>query len=292
MGQRIRKAVFPVAGLGTRFLPVTKASPKEMLPIVDKPLIQYAVEEAIEAGIRELIFVTSAGKRAIEDHFDNNFELEYRLREQGKEELLRMVQNIVPPGVGCVYVRQSEPLGLGHAILCAKDVVGQEPFAVLLADDLIQGQGQSCLKQLCNYYQEQPHNLIAVQLIKPEETHQYGVVDVPEAFSGQGAIGAIIEKPACAQAPSLWGVIGRYILNPSIMACLEQTARGVGGELQLTDGIARVLKTESVHAVACQGTRYDCGSKLGYLMATVALGLQHSEWGEAFKQFLKHHVTD
>ena len=291
MKSPIRKAVFPVAGLGTRFLPATKASPKEMLPIVDKPLIQYAVEEAVSAGITELIFVTSSGKRSIEDHFDSHFELEYTLKKQKKTSLLQLVQNIVPKGVHCVYVRQPEPLGLGHAVLCAKEVVGNEPFAVLLADDLIDGHGQGCLSQMLGYYQQNPHTCVAVQPIAAHETDKYGIVDVPSYFSKAGAISAIVEKPPEHLAPSLLGVVGRYILNASIMSYLEETAAGAGGEIQLTDAIARSLSKESVHAFQFHGTRYDCGSKLGYLMATVEFGLKHPDLGQGFSRYLQHRLN-
>lgn len=285
MSLKIKKAIFPVAGLGTRFLPATKASPKEMLPIVDKPLIQYAVEEAVSAGITELIFVTSSGKRAIEDHFDTNFELEYTLKQQNKSALLDVVKNIVPKGVHCVYVRQPEALGLGHAVLCAKAIVGNEPFAVLLADDLIDGQGAPCLKQMCHYYAENPYSMVAVQKIRPEECSQYGVVGVDSHFALRGPIASIVEKPKPEVAPSHFGVVGRYILQPSIMNYLENTTRGANGEIQLTDALAAFLVHNPVHAFGFQGTRYDCGSKLGYLMATVEYGLKHPELGEAFTQY-------
>jgi UTP--glucose-1-phosphate uridylyltransferase len=282
----IRKAVFPVAGLGTRFLPATKASPKEMLPIVDKPLIQYAVEEAIAAGITELIFITSGSKRAIEDHFDTNFELENHLKNKSQMRLLDLVTNIVPKGVHCIYVRQPEALGLGHAVLCAKPVIGDEPFAVLLADDLIDGEHTHCLSQMCAYYQTHKTAVVAVQRILPEQSRQYGVVDVPTTFSGKGPIAAIVEKPAPDVAPSAFGVVGRYILTPPIMDILEFTPRGAGNEIQLTDAIAILLTQHPVHAFGFEGIRYDCGSKLGYLMATVEYGLKHPELGEKFAQYL------
>lgn len=286
MPQRIKKAVFPVAGLGTRFLPATKASPKEMLPIVDKPLIQYAVEEAVAAGITELIFVTSSGKRTIEDHFDTHFELEHTLRQQNKTALLAIVKNIVPKGVRCIYVRQPEALGLGHAVLCAKEIVGKEPFAVLLADDLIDGQGIPCLKQLCDYYQKNPVSLVAVQKIAPIDFAHYGVVGVSKDFHGQGPMTTIVEKPKPESAPSDLGVVGRYILQYPIMEYLEHTPKGALGEVQLTDAIASFLVDHPVHAFTMKGIRYDCGSKLGYLMATVQYGLKHPELGEAFSQYL------
>ena len=286
MSLRIKKAVFPVAGLGTRFLPATKASPKEMLPIVDKPLIQYAVEEAVAAGITELIFVTSSGKRAIEDHFDTNFELEYALRKQNKTALLNLVESIVPKGIRCIYVRQSEALGLGHAVLCAKEIVGNEPFAVLLADDLIDGKGTPCLKQLCDYYAEHPVSMVAVQKIHPSECAHYGVAGVSHDFYLRGPMTSIVEKPKPEVAPSNLGVVGRYILQPPIMSYLENTVRGAQGEIQLTDAISAFLQDYPVHAFTMQGIRYDCGSKLGYLMATVEYGLKHPELGEAFARYM------
>lgn len=284
----IRKAVFPVAGLGTRFLPATKASPKEMMPIVDKPLIQYAVEEAIAAGINELIFVTSSGKRAIEDHFDSQFELEYRLRQQGKTVLLKAIQDIVPAGVHCVYVRQPEALGLGHAVLCAKRVIGNEPFAVLLADDLIDNAPRaSCLQQMVTSFQQgSVKGMVAVQPITPEQTTQYGVVAVSEPVAPLAPLLGIIEKPQPSQAPSRYGVVGRYILPPEIWEVLENLQPGRGSELQLTDAIAVLLEKYPMGAFAFEGTRYDCGSKLGYLMATVEYGLQHEETKHQFAEYL------
>lgn len=284
----LKKAVFPVAGLGTRFLPATKASPKEMLPIVDKPLIQYAVEEAVSAGITELIFVTSGEKRAIEDHFDSHFELEYHLQRQNKTELLHMIQNIVPKGVHCIYVRQPEPLGLGHAVWCAKSVIGNEPFAVLLADDLIDGRGSSCLQQMLEDYRQHRNSLVAIQSILPQETQQYGVVALAASGKRSAPIQGIVEKPSQEDAPSLFGVVGRYILNPSVLEALEGTARGRGGEIQLTDAIAQTLNQEQVHAFQFEGTRYDCGSKLGYLMATVEFALKHQELGKSFSGYLQY----
>nr|WP_235603047.1 UTP--glucose-1-phosphate uridylyltransferase GalU [Piscirickettsia litoralis] len=255
----IRKAVFPVAGLGTRFLPATKATPKEMLPVVDKPLIQYAVEEAIAAGITEIIFVTSSNKRAIEDHFDKSFELESRLETAGKEKLLDAVRNILPKGVSVSYIRQSEPLGLGHAVLCAKPLVGEEPFAVLLADDLIDGGVQPCLAQMVEAYQ-QSTNVLAVQPVPMDEVHQYGVV----ATDAQQRIQAIVEKPAKEKAPSNLAVVGRYILDDQIFSHLEKTQKGAGGEIQLTDAIATLLAEQSILAYEFTGKRYDCGSKAGF----------------------------
>lgn len=284
---KITKAVFPVAGLGTRFLPATKANPKEMMPIVDKPLIQYAVEEAIAAGITELIFVTSSSKRAIEDHFDSNFELESNLLERGKFELLEMVRGILPEGVSCAYIRQKSPQGLGHAVLCAKQVVANEPFAVLLADDLIDGGNNPCLSQMMNVYQQTNASVIAVQHITPAESKRYGVVDVNASQMPISAIRGIVEKPNPQQAPSSFGVVGRYILTPGIFSLLENTACGSGGEIQLTDAIAQLLQFEPVYALQFQGKRYDCGSKLGYLEATIAYALKHPELAEDFKRNLQ-----
>jgi len=289
---RVTKAIFPVAGLGTRFLPATKANPKEMMPIVDKPLIQYAVEEAVAAGVTELIFVTSSSKRAIEDHFDSNFELEANLIERGKFELLEIVRDILPEGVSCAYIRQKSPKGLGHAVLCAKQLVLNEPFAVLLADDLIDGGNQSCLQQMMEVFNESQASVIAVESIPRSETRKYGVVDVPALSSRVAAILGIIEKPEPEQAPSNLGVVGRYILTPQIFTLLENTAQGSGGEIQLTDAIAKLLTVEDVYAMQFTGKRYDCGSKLGYLQATIAYALKHPEVTEDFKRYLQDVVTE
>ena len=283
LSQKIRAAVFPVAGRGTRFLPATKASPKEMLPIVDKPLIQYAVEEAIDAGATKLIFVTGASKRAIEDHFDSDPELEAALRESGKDELLQSIQGIVPKGVTCIYIRQGEPLGLGHAVLCARPAVGDEPFFVHLADDLIAGDSP-CLTQMAGEYARHGGGVIAVEPVPPEETSSYGIVAVDEADDNR--IVRIVEKPAPADAPSNLAVVGRYLLPARIFDKLETTGRGAGGEIQLTDGIADLLDESPVYAYAFSGERYDCGSKLGYLKATVAHGLEHPDTGAAFRKYL------
>jgi UTP--glucose-1-phosphate uridylyltransferase len=283
----IRKAVFPVAGIGTRFLPATKANPKEMMSVVDKPLIQYAVEEAIEAGIKELIFVTNSAKRAIEDHFDSDFELETRLKEQGKTELLALVKGILPPGISCVYIRQPEPLGLGHAILCAKPVIGNEPFAVLLADDLIESENVSCLKQLVTKFDKVHTAIVAVEKILVEDTVKYGIIDTEKSFSGFDKINSIIEKPEPQMAPSLFGVVGRYILVPEIFDELEKTLPRKHGEIQLTDALFSLLQSQSVYALAFNGKRYDCGSKLGYLQAIVSFGLKHPDVGLEFKAHLK-----
>lgn len=284
---KVTKAVFPVAGLGTRFLPATKANPKEMLPIVDKPLIQYAVEEAIAAGINQLIFVTSSSKRAIEDHFDSNFELESNLEARGNYRLLSLVREILPQGVSCVYVRQPNPMGLGHAVLCAKPVIGDEPFAVVLADDLIDGGTHTSLEQMLPiFHQHNNASVLAVQRIPRTDTNKYGIVAVENFLKGQGKIHNIVEKPAPEKALSNLAAVGRYILSPRIFDFLETLQRGAAGELQLTDAISDLLKVEDVYAYELQGKRYDCGSKLGYLQATIAYALKHPEVGEDFKNFL------
>jgi len=283
----IKKAVFPVAGMGTRFLPATKANPKEMLPIVDKPLIQYAVEEAVAAGITEMIFVTSYSKRAIEDHFDSNFELETKLLQRAKDDVLQIVKNILPSGVKCSYVRQHEALGLGHAVLCARHIVGDEPFAVVLADDLIDGNSSSCLEQMVESYKKNPTSLIAVQQVALAEVYKYGVVDVQGKIDKLARIYNIVEKPQPEQAPSNYAAIGRYILTPEIFDCLEKINPGSGGEIQLTDAIAMLLNYEAVHAFQFKGTRYDCGSKLGYMQANIVYGLKHPEIKDDFRQFLR-----
>lgn len=286
MHAAIKKAVFPVAGLGTRFLPATKANPKEMLPIVDKPLIQYAAEEAISAGVTELIFVTSYAKRSIEDHFDSNFELEYNLEQKGRYELLALVKDILPKGVNCVYVRQKTPLGLGHAVLCAKDIVGNEPFAVLLADDLIDGGAQTCLERMVEKYQKTNSSIIALQNIAREETRKYGIVQTQVDEHGM-RIQSIIEKPEPKDAPSTLAAVGRYILTPRIFYLLETIGRGANNEIQLTDAISRLLLEEKVYGHTLVGKRYDCGSKLGYLKACVEFGLKHHEIGERFRTYLR-----
>jgi UTP--glucose-1-phosphate uridylyltransferase len=282
----IRKAVFPVAGLGTRFLPATKASPKEMLPVVDKPLIQYAAEEAVAAGIEQLIFVTSSSKRAIEDHFDKNQELEDELGRRGKYDLLAMAKHVVPDGIACIYIRQPEALGLGHAVLCAKPVVGDEPFAVILADDLIDGEERTCLEQMVNIYEEQHCSVIAVEEIARAETNKYGIIKPEPLYEGVSKIDSIIEKPAPDKAPSTLGVVGRYLLTPAIFEHLEKVERGAGGEIQLTDAIARLLTEEKILACQFRGMRYDCGSKLGYLIATIDYALQHPNLRDAFRSHL------
>ncbi len=280
----VKKAVFPVAGLGTRFLPATKASPKEMLPIVDKPLIQYAVEEAIAAGITELIFVTSSHKQAIEDHFDKNFELEYNLKKKNKQKLLDMVQNILPDHVSCAYVRQKEALGLGHAVLCAEPLVKNEPFAVILADDLIVNMnGASALEQMTQAYQQHHHGLIAVQQVAPSETGSYGIVSADSAQN----INAVVEKPKPENAPSTQAIVGRYILNASIFNYLKNTPKGAGGEIQLTDAIAEQLCAEPVKAFAFDGVRYDCGNKLEFAIANFELTRQDEALGQDYMDYIR-----
>jgi UTP--glucose-1-phosphate uridylyltransferase len=281
----VRKAVFPVAGLGTRFLPATKASPKEMLCVVDKPLIQYAVEEAIEAGITEMIFVTGRSKRSIEDHFDKSFELEHELEAKQKTELLKLVRNIKPAHVNCVYVRQPEALGLGHAVNCAASLVGNEPFAVVLADDLLDHQ-PGVLKQLVGLYEHYRSSVVAVETIAPAQSRSYGVVAGTPAGERLTKMSQIVEKPAPEKAPSNLGVVGRYVFTPSIFKHIDQLQPGAGGEYQLTDAIQSLLKQEAVYAYAYEGVRYDCGSKIGFLKATVELALRHPETAEEFKQYL------
>ena len=284
--KKVRKAIFPVAGLGTRFLPATKASPKEMLPIVDKPLIQYAVEEAIAAGVTDMVFVTGRSKRAIEDHFDKAYELETELERKQKKEMLEIVQNILPKHVNCIYIRQAEPLGLGHAVLCAKPVIGDEPFAVILADDLLDG-NPPVLKQMVDTYDYYRCSVIGVQDVPREDTKSYGIVDARRVADRIEQISAIVEKPKPEEAPSTLAVVGRYILTPRLFHHLEHGKPGAGGEIQLTDGIAALLNEEQVLAYRYDGVRYDCGSKLGYLQATVVFGQRHPEIGEAFTAYLK-----
>ena len=283
---KVRKAVFPVAGLGTRFLPATKANPKEMLPVVDKPLIQYAAEEAVEAGIEELIFVTGRTKRSIEDHFDKAYELENELEKANKQKLLDIVRNILPAHVSCIYIRQAVPLGLGHAVLCARPAVGNEPFAVLLADDLIDGHGSGCIKQMVEMYEQHQLGVIAVQPVPREDTDKYGIVATETINDQLSRITSIVEKPQPEVAPSTLAVVGRYILPGEIMGILATTQRGAGNEIQLTDGIASLLQRQQVLAYQFKGTRYDCGSKLGYLQATVDLALKHGEVGADFAAWL------
>lgn len=282
LGNKVRSAVFPVAGRGTRFLPATKASPKEMLPIVDKPLIQYAVEEAVDAGATKLIFVTGSSKRAIEDHFDTDPELEQALADGGKDELLRSIKGIVPKGVSCIYIRQGEPLGLGHAVLCARAAVGDEPFFVHLADDLIAGE-PPCLTQMAAEFDRHGSSVVAVETVPHEDTSSYGIVAIDDTTR----ITEIVEKPAPENAPSNSAVVGRYLLVPEVFEKLETTSRGAGGEIQLTDAIADLLEESPVYAYSFGGERFDCGSKLGYLKATVAYGLSHPDIGEALRAHLR-----
>lgn len=287
MTKRIRKAVFPVAGLGTRFLPATKASPKEMLPIVDKPLIQYAVEEAAEAGIEQMIFVTSASKRAIEDHFDKNQALEEELSQRGKYDLLDMVRHLIPAGISCIYIRQPEALGLGHAVLCAQPAVGDEPFAVILADDLIDGGERGCLRQMVDLFEKRGTGMLAIENVPLEETGKYGIIAPETLYEGAHKVLGMVEKPAPDQAPSTLAVVGRYILTPEIFEHLSKISKGAGGELQLTDAIASLLNEQEVLGYEFSGTRYDCGSKLGYLQATVEYALQHPKLRDNFKSYLQ-----
>jgi len=281
----ITKAVFPVAGLGTRFLPATKASSKEMLPVVDKPLIQYAVEEAVAAGITQMVFITGRNKRAIEDHFDKAYELETELQARGKLKMLEQVQDIVPKHVSCIYVRQTEALGLGHAILCARPVVGNAPFAVILADDLIDGD-PPVMKQMVDIYARERCSLLAVQTVPREETSSYGIVKTEPGERGMHRITGIVEKPRPENAPSNLAVVGRYVLTPEIFGHLEKVKPGASGEVQLTDGIAALLNEQRALAYEFQGARHDCGSKLGYLQANVLYALRHPEIGNDFSVFL------
>ena len=285
----VRKAVFPVAGLGTRFLPATKASPKEMLPVVDKPLIQYAVEEAYAAGVRHMIFVTGRSKRAIEDHFDTAYELENELEASGKTALLELVRSLMPSDMHCSFVRQPRSLGLGHAVLCAEPLVGNEPFAVLLADDLMVGPvgGESVLAQMVAAFRQQGRSLLAVQEVPQDQVNRYGIVAGEPAGGSLIRIQRIVEKPAVKDAPSRMGVAGRYILTPAVFEQLRTQPKGAGDEIQLTDAIARLMSHEAVYAFQYAGKRYDCGSKEGFLEATVELALQHPQVGDAFREYLK-----
>jgi len=284
--QRVNKAVFPVAGLGTRFLPATKASPKEMLPVVDKPLIQYAVEEAWAAGIQQMIFVTGRSKRTIEDHFDVAFELEHELTQANKTALIDLVRSVMPKGMNCAFVRQPKMLGLGHAVLCAEHLVGNEPFAVLLADDLMVGE-KHIMAQMTQQFQRLGRSILAVQEVPLEHTKRYGIVSGDMGGSSIMQVNAIVEKPEPEVAPSRMAVAGRYILTPGIFDKIRSQPRGAGGEIQLTDGISALLKEEVVYAYQYQGKRYDCGSKEGFLQATVELALQHPEVGSSFREYLK-----
>lgn len=286
MKQKITKAVFPVAGMGSRFLPATKATAKEMLPVVDKPLIQYAVEEAVAAGITDMVFITGRNKRAIEDHFDKAYELEATLEAQGKAELLRLVQSVVPKHVNCIYIRQAEPLGLGHAVLCAKPVVQDEPFAVILADDLIDGT-PPIIKQMVDVFAKHQCSILGVQDVPRAHTKQYGIVSSTNLEMNVERVHGIVEKPKPEVAPSTLAVVGRYILTPRIFHHLENIQPGAGGEIQLTDGIAELIKEEQLLAYRFSGIRYDCGSKLGYLQAQVSFGLKHPELRQDFAAYLQ-----
>ncbi len=287
MADSIRKVVFPVAGLGTRFLPATKASPKEMLPVVDRPLIQYAVEEAVAAGADTLVFITGRTKRAIEDHFDKAYELEVELEAKGKQQMLELVRNTVPDGVNCIYIRQGEALGLGHAVACARPVVGNEPFGVILADDLIDGGTDPVLSQMVRQYQAHQCSILGVERVPMQETDKYGVVSGSEFGPRLTKLSGIVEKPTPDQAPSDLAVVGRYILTPAIFDLLDATAPDKRGEIQLTDAIAALLEHEQILAHEFEGHRYDCGSKLGYLKATLEYGLRHPELGAAFAAYLR-----
>ena len=283
----IRTAVFPVAGRGTRFLPATKASPKEMLPVVDKPLIQYAVEEALAAGARRLVFITGASKRAIEDHFDSDQELETMLEQQGKSDLLNQLRSVLPSYASCIYIRQPAPLGLGHAVLCAQPAVGAEPFFVHLADDLIRSE-VACLAQMAQVYESKRASVLGVQAVPRQDTDKYGIVAVEAERSITTRVRSIVEKPKPAVAPSNLAVVGRYVLAPAIFGHLEKIGQGAGGEIQLTDGIAALMREEAVYAYRFSGKRYDCGNKLGYLQATVEYALAHPALGRSFRKYLQN----
>jgi UTP--glucose-1-phosphate uridylyltransferase len=283
----IRKAVFPVAGLGTRFLPATKASPKEMLPVVDKPLIQYAAEEAEAGGATHLVFITGRHKRSIEDHFDKAYELENELASAGKDKLLNIVQTVLPAHVSCIYLRQPEALGLGHAVLCAKPVVGNEAFAIILADDLIRNDEKGVVEQMAEVHERTGASVLSVEEVPPSQTNKYGIVETREQPDGSLRVVSIVEKPDPSVAPSNLAVVGRYLLTPRIFDKLEQTTPGAGGEIQLTDAIAALLEEETVIALPFEGKRYDCGSKEGYLEATVEYALAHPELGDSFRSYLK-----
>lgn len=283
--KKITKAVFPVAGMGSRFLPATKASPKEMMAVVEKPLIQYAVEEAVAAGITDMVFITGRNKRAIEDHFDKAYELEAELSLRGKHELLRIVQEVIPSHINCIYIRQPEALGLGHAVLCAQPVIQDEPFAVILADDLIDGE-PPVVKQMVDVYERHHCSILGVQDVPRSQTRSYGIVSSTTLEQGLEKVNGIVEKPSPEAAPSTLAVVGRYILTPRIFHHLKYVQAGKGGEIQLTDGIAALMQEEQLLACRFNGTRYDCGSKLGYLQAQVAFGLKHEELREDFAAYL------
>ncbi|MET3929981.1 UTP--glucose-1-phosphate uridylyltransferase [Lysobacter sp. OAE881] len=292
MSARIRKAVFPVAGLGTRFLPATKTVPKEMLPIIDRPLIQYAVDEAIEAGCDTLVFVTNRYKHAVADYFDKAYELEQKLERSGKTEQLELVRNVLPEGVRAVFVTQAEALGLGHAVLCAKAVIGDEPFAVLLPDDLIWNRGPGALKQMADAAEASGASVIAVQDVPREQTASYGIVATESFDKRQGRIRAIVEKPKPENAPSNLAVVGRYVLNPRIFSLLESTTPGAGGEIQLTDAIAALLEEEAVNAYRFQGTRFDCGTHIGLIEATIRYALDHEKLSDSARQLMQNALAE
>ncbi|ALN80457.1 UTP--glucose-1-phosphate uridylyltransferase GalU [Lysobacter antibioticus] len=292
MAARIRKAVFPVAGLGTRFLPATKTVPKEMLPIIDRPLIQYAVDEAIEAGCDTLVFITNRYKHAVADYFDKAYELEHKLERSGKTEQLELIRNVLPEGVRAVFVTQAEALGLGHAVLCAKEVIGNEPFAVLLPDDVIWNRGPGALKQMADAAQSSGASVIAVQDVPREQTASYGIVATDAFQARQGRIRAIVEKPEPDVAPSTLAVVGRYVLNPGIFELLETTTPGAGGEIQLTDAIATLLERETVNAYRFQGTRFDCGTHLGLIEATIRYALDHEKLSDSARQLMQNALNE
>ena len=285
--KKIRKVVFPVAGLGTRFLPATKASPKEMLPIVDKPLIQYAAEEAVQAGIEQLIFVIGRTKNAIIDHFDAAPDLESDLRNKNKNSLLKLVQNIVPKNIDCVFVRQDLPLGLGHAIYCTKNIINDEPFAVILADDLIKSK-TPCLKQMINIYRETNSTILAIEKINKKDCNKYGIIDYSSKSKSLYNLKSIIEKPSYAKAKTNLAVVGRYILPPNIFGKIKESKPGVGKEIQITDAISDLLHNQDFYGYAFEGKRFDCGSKLGYLKANVEYALEHDDISRDFKKYLKN----
>ncbi|WP_133501110.1 UTP--glucose-1-phosphate uridylyltransferase GalU [Cognatilysobacter terrigena] len=290
--RRIRKAVFPVAGLGTRFLPATKTVPKEMLPVIDKPLIQYAVDEAIEAGCDTLVFITNRYKHAVADYFDKAYELEQKLEAAGKYEQLELVRHVLPPGVKTVFVTQAEALGLGHAVLCAKEVIGDEPFAVLLPDDLIWNRGPGALKQMADASEQSGCSVIAVQDVAPEKTASYGIVATTDFQNRQGRITRIVEKPKPEDAPSSLAVVGRYVLSPRIFSLLETTTPGAGGEIQLTDAIGRLLTEEFVDAYRFRGTRFDCGTHIGLIEATIRYALDHEKLSDAAADMMRNALVE
>ena len=287
--RKIKSAVFPVAGMGTRFLPATKASPKEMLPIVDKPLIQYAAEEAVDAGIENLIFITGRNKFSIPNHFDKAYEIETELERRNKKSELELVQNIIPNNINCIYIRQSQALGLGHAVLCSKAAVGDNPFAVILADDMILSSKKGCLSQMVERYEDLNSSIVAVEKVEKNLLHKYGIIDgTVNKNNKDWSLSNIVEKPDNNNAPSNMGVVGRYILNPSIFNILEKTQKGAGGEIQLTDAIATQILNEDVFAYEFEGERFDCGNKLGFLEATIQYGLNHNELSNDLKEYLRN----